>query len=141
LLTLLISSQNGQNGKSSSNASLGPPKFVYKFTERDAEIPGAAIPHCDRNLKGSTMNYEDERQTWLKEVDNMVTVCNEAARRRTLSTSGGRATRYDKPLSEDYIRERLELDDPLKGFVVRDKSSGEMQGFIVVTNFTTWRSR
>ena len=86
------------------------------------------------------MNYSDGRQFWLGEVENMVTVCNEAARRRTLSQSSGRATRYDKPLSEDYVRERLELDDPLKGFVVRDKGSGEMQGFIVCTDFTTWRT-
>eukprot|EP00520_Triparma_pacifica_P015700 CAMPEP_0118664412 /NCGR_PEP_ID=MMETSP0785-20121206/17998_1 /TAXON_ID=91992 /ORGANISM="Bolidomonas pacifica, Strain CCMP 1866" /LENGTH=356 /DNA_ID=CAMNT_0006558315 /DNA_START=138 /DNA_END=1205 /DNA_ORIENTATION=- len=129
---------SGKKNGGSKNADRSV--FQYQYTDRDAEIPGAAIPHCDRDLKGSTINFEDSRSTWLKEVENMVTVCNEAARRRTLSQSSGRATRYDKPLSDDYIRERLELDDPLQGYVVRDKSSGEMQGFIVVTNFTTWRT-
>ena len=70
----------------------------------------------------------------------MVTVCNEAARRRTLVSTSGKATRYDKPLSEDYIKERLELDEPLFGHVVRNSMTREMQGFIITTNFTTWRS-
>ncbi|GMI37883.1 hypothetical protein TeGR_g2867 [Tetraparma gracilis] len=43
-------------------------------------------------------------------------------------------------MSDDYIRERLELDDPLTGHVCRHAASGAMQGFIVTTNFTTWRS-
>ena len=54
-------------------------------------------------------------------------------------TTSGKAQRYDKPLSDDYIKERLELDDPLVGFTVRDKSSFSLQGFIVTTNFTVWR--
>ena len=42
-------------------------------------------------------------------------------------------------MSDDYIKERLELDDPLLGHVCRHTITGVMQGFIVTTNFTTWR--
>ncbi|GMH68001.1 hypothetical protein TrST_g4199 [Triparma strigata] len=123
------------------NSPLVVPTSVreYKYTDRDSEIPGAAIPQCDRHLKNSQIDYCHDRSKWIGWVEDMVTVCNEAARRRTLITTSGRALRYDKPLSDDYIKERLELDDPLFGFTVRDKPSKEMQGFIVTTNFTVWR--
>jgi len=118
---------------------LPPSVRQYRYSSRDADIPGAAVPQCKKDLKGSTVNFVSERKKWLGWVEDMVTVCNEAARRRTLVTTSGKAQRYDKPLSDDYIKERLELDDPLVGFTVRDKSSSSLQGFIVTTNFTVWR--
>ena len=76
--------------------------------------------------------------------------------------------RYDKPLSEGYILERLELDDPVSGgFVYYQKEESKkrktkaalvaqhggnlpvapsvthienLQGFIITTDFTTWRN-
>lgn len=46
---------------------------------------------------------------------------------------------YDKPLSLDYIADRLDIDSPLRGFMVRHKAGGWLQGFILVTTFTTWQ--
>lgn len=46
---------------------------------------------------------------------------------------------YDKPLSLDYIADRLDIDNPLNGYMVRDRRSGWLQGFVLLTTFTTWQ--
>lgn len=52
----------------------------------------------------------------------------------------GRSTdSFDKPLSLDYIADRLDIDNPLRGFMIRHKTGGWLQGFILVTTFTTWQ--
>ena len=52
---------------------------------------------------------------------------------------GRHAGVYDKPLSLDYIADRLDIDNPLRGYMIRHKSGGWLQGFILVTTFTTWQ--
>lgn len=42
-------------------------------------------------------------------------------------------------MSLEYIADRLDLDDPLFGYTVRDRKTGWLQGFITVTTFTTWQ--
>lgn len=68
----------------------------------------------------------------------MLVVCNEAARRAKL-VENPLATRYDKPLSETYIEERLEYDNPLRGYVVRSKDRNDLQGFVMACNFMVFR--
>ena len=46
---------------------------------------------------------------------------------------------FDKPLSLDYIADRLDIDNPLHGYMIRHRSGGWLQGFILVTSFTTWQ--
>ena len=46
---------------------------------------------------------------------------------------------YDKPLSLDYIADRLDIDNPLRGYMIRHKTGGWLQGFILITTFTTWQ--
>lgn len=41
-------------------------------------------------------------------------------------------------LPEIYIRDRIDIDDPLRGFQIRHKVGGWLQGFILTTTFTTW---
>ena len=41
-------------------------------------------------------------------------------------------------MPEIYIRDRIDIDDPLRGFQIRHKSGGWLQGFILTTTFTTW---
>ena len=107
--------------------------------DEDGPIEGFDIPFCKPMLAGSIMTPCNTREDWLKICPQLAIVCNEAARRSTLRVDPG-AKRYEKPLSESYIKERLEYDDPLEGFTVRTKSEPRhVQGFVLATRFTTWR--
>lgn len=48
----------------------------------------------------------------------------------------------NKPLSLEYLADRLDTDDPLWGLTIRSKEEvdpiQQMQGFITLTTFTTW---
>ena len=50
-----------------------------------------------------------------------------------------RETVYEKPLSLDYIADRLDIDNPLNGYMIRHRQSGWLQGFVLLTTFTTWQ--
>uniref|UniRef100_A0A7S3Q5X7 Bromo domain-containing protein n=1 Tax=Chaetoceros debilis TaxID=122233 RepID=A0A7S3Q5X7_9STRA len=107
--------------------------------DHDAPIIGSGIPFCKPMLAGSTMTPCNKREDWLELCPLLARVCNEAARRSTLRKHPG-AKRYEKPLSEIYIKERLEYDTPLDGYVVKTVADPQhLQGFIVTTQFTTWR--
>ena len=43
-------------------------------------------------------------------------------------------------MSLEYIADRFDLDDPLRGYTVRSEVEGWLQGFVTVTDFTTWQS-
>ena len=43
-----------------------------------------------------------------------------------------------KPLAIEYLADRLDVDDPMHGYVVRERGTGHIQGFITLTTFTTW---
>lgn len=50
------------------------------------------------------------------------------------------AIRYPaKPLSIEFIADRLDIDDPLNGMMVRDAAQGRLQGFVSWTTFTNWQ--
>jgi hypothetical protein len=104
-----------------------------------APIEGSEIPFTKPMLVGSTMTACNTREEWVKLCPTLATVCNEAARRSTLRTNPS-AMRYEKPLSETYIKERLDYDYPLDGFVIKSNDQFQhIQGFIVATCFKTWR--
>lgn len=48
----------------------------------------------------------------------------------------------NKPLSLEYLADRLDTDDPLWGYTIRTRPEvdpiRQMQGFITLTTFTTW---
>jgi predicted GNAT family N-acyltransferase len=102
-------------------------------------IEGSEIPFAKPMLVGSTISACNTREEWVKICPKLATVCNEAARRSTLRANPS-AMRYEKPLSETYIKERLDYDNPLDGFVIRTNDEFQhIQGFIVATCFKTWR--
>lgn len=45
-----------------------------------------------------------------------------------------------KPLSLEYIADRIDLDDPIRCYVVRSARERWMQGFLTMTTFTTWHA-
>ena len=40
----------------------------------------------------------------------------------------------------EYIADRVDTDDPVWGFTVRERATGVLQGFVTMTTFTTWHS-
>jgi len=78
-----------------------------------------------------------KRSEWEDTVSEMTAVCTSAALRQYLAAKDTTKP-FHAPLSRDYIRDRVDIDDPLNGFQIRHKAGGWLQGFIMWTNFTTW---
>lgn len=73
-----------------------------------------------------------DRDQFKETMAEMVLLCTEAMRR----SSADRCP--SKPLSLEYIADRLDVDDPAFGYIVRSKE-GMLQGFITLTTFTNWQ--
>lgn len=79
-----------------------------------------------------------KRSEWEDSVAEMTAVCTSAALRKHLAMTSTPKKPFHAPLSRDYIRDRVDIDDPLHGYQIRHKTGGWLQGFIMWTNFTTW---
>lgn len=77
-----------------------------------------------------------KRSEWEDSVSEMTAVCTSASLRRHVAANSQQP--FVAPLSREYIRDRVDIDDPLNGYQIRHKTGGWMQGFILWTNFTTW---
>eukprot|EP00467_Chlorarachnion_reptans_P009093 CAMPEP_0114501938 /NCGR_PEP_ID=MMETSP0109-20121206/8774_1 /TAXON_ID=29199 /ORGANISM="Chlorarachnion reptans, Strain CCCM449" /LENGTH=476 /DNA_ID=CAMNT_0001679719 /DNA_START=52 /DNA_END=1483 /DNA_ORIENTATION=+ len=96
------------------------------------------VPDCDRNLEGSCVVRVQSRPHWFSCIGELVHICNEAVRRQGERKGyQGRSTKdTGKPLSLFYI---ADSDDPIRGYMVRSRKTGWLQGFIITTTFTTWQ--
>jgi hypothetical protein len=90
------------------------------------------VPKCAKDMKGSVLSEIRDRDHFKEAMAEMVLLCTEAMRR----TSANRCS--SKPLSLEYIADRLDVDDPSFGYFVRSKE-GMLQGFITLTTFTNWQ--
>jgi len=101
-----------------------------------------------------------ERQHLVDSIAELTLLCNEATRRRKpdAASSVPSTKKLSKPLSIEYIFDRIDTDDPIWGLMVRTdtpvsfkgrpsnlKASplwkrGMLQGFITMTTFTNWQS-
>ena len=72
-------------------------------------------------------------ETFLSLLGEMVQMVNEAVRRRASTAKDA-----SKPLSLEYMADRFDVDDPLRGYLAFTASEGWLQGFITATTFTTW---
>lgn len=80
-----------------------------------------------------------KRSEWEDSVPEMAALCTAAElRRRRRSSPNNTTTPIHPPLSRDYIRDRIDIDDPLHGYQMRHRKGGWLQGFVLWTNFTTW---
>jgi len=81
-----------------------------------------------------------KRDDWEDCVLEMTAVCTSASMRRYLSSNQRSlpSKPFQPPLSKEYIKDRVDIDDPLNGYQIRHKTGGWMQGFILWTNFTVW---
>jgi hypothetical protein len=107
--------------------ALPEPQYLFK-----------EVPKAKRDLSGSVVLPVNERQLWIESLAEILLLCNEAANRRKSSFYVPPAAR-GKPLALEYLADRVDLDDPLTGFMVRTEKEGWLQGFITVTTFTTWQ--
>ena len=90
------------------------------------------VPNCAPDLEG-TLILRPRREEWLSLLGEMVQMTNEAVRRR--AKCGRDAS---KPLSLEYMADRIDVDDPLFGYLAVTKDKGWMQGYVTCTTFTTW---
>lgn len=105
------------------------------------------VPAADKRLAGSSLQRIDDRQHFQSSMAEMLLLCKEAIRRRPPSSAAKAVG--SKPLSLDYLADRMDIDDPCFGYVVRTAekpargasehwAAGMLQGFITVTTFTNW---
>jgi hypothetical protein len=90
------------------------------------------VPKCAKDLKSSVIQEINDRDQFKEAMAEMVLLCNEAIRRTSAQRSSS------KPLSLEYIADRVDVDDPCFGYLVRSQE-GMLQGFITVTTFTNWQ--
>ena len=130
---------NNKEPKTGTSASVCTREKINVHDAPEDFTDGADISHCEKDLSNSIISKCTSREEWLSLCSEMVTVCNEAVRRSTLRNNPS-ASFFEKPLSEIYIRERLEYDTPLKGLIVKEKEEpNRLQGFIVTTKFIAYR--
>ena len=90
------------------------------------------IPNAARDM-ADTVLIRPPREMWTTLLGEMVQMVNEAVRRRASSVKDA-----SKPLSLEYMADRLDVDDPLRGYMAFTEKEGWLQGFITSTTFTTW---
>lgn len=100
------------------------PQPSYQFSE---------VPRPERNLEGSVLQFVEDREQIQTCLGEMLLLCKEAVRRRKASALGG-----SKPLSLEYLADRVDVDDPLWGYLIRS-DAGMLQGFVTVTTFTNYQ--
>jgi len=98
---------------------------------------GSGDPEFPFLEDSSVLWIPSNRSEWEDTVSEMTSVCTQAALRRRRTTDDKKKP-FVPPLSRDYIRDRIDIDDPLCGYQLRHKQGGWLQGFVLYTNFTTW---
>jgi hypothetical protein len=112
----------GWNAHRHQSSPIAQPRYRFRDVEK-----------CQKSLAGSVVQeIPSSRESFKEIMAEMVLLCTEAVKR---SRSGRTAS---KPLSLEYIADRLDVDDPCFGYVVRSET-GHLQGFITVTTFTNWQ--
>ncbi|KOO28307.1 hypothetical protein Ctob_004251 [Chrysochromulina tobinii] len=102
-----------------------PPVFEAAYEPRE-------VPEAARDMHGSVI-FRPTRDDWLPLLGEMIQLTNEAVRRRAAS-----ARDASKPLQLEFMADRIDVDDPLFGYIAVTKDKGWLQGFITATTFTTW---
>lgn len=76
------------------------------------------------------------RADWEDCIEEMVSVCTAAAWHRHKAIK--KTKDFHAPISNIYIKDRIDIDDPLRGYQIRHSTGGWLQGFVMMTTFTTW---
>lgn len=57
---------------------------------------------------------------------------------KVLMLTGSRVFETGGEISMDFITQRVEIDDPITGYMVRTTAGNQLQGFVWYTTFTVW---
>lgn len=118
----------------SSTSKVIPARAPNTVSKHPTPVPPANPPNPNSPLPNSVLWKPAERKDWEDSVGEMTAVCTSAALRK----HSGPAWKFAPPLSKEYIRDRIDIDDPLRGYQIRHATGGWLQGFCLWTNFTTW---
>jgi hypothetical protein len=107
------------------------------LTGSETKQPVSLSPFTDDS---SVIWIPTKRTEWEDSVSEMTAVCTSAGLHQyhRAQLLGEPQKIFQPPLSRDYIRDRIDIDDPLRGYQIRHKEGGWLQGFLLWTNFTTW---
>ncbi len=80
------------------------------------------VPNCAPDLSSSLIIEIEDRNIWLQSLAEMLLLCNESANRR-MSRFGNQPKlcsdgTQTKPLGLEYMADRIDIDDPLRGYQV-----------------------
>mmetsp|Transcript_5741 Transcript_5741/g.6536 ORF Transcript_5741/g.6536 Transcript_5741/m.6536 type:complete len:504 (-) Transcript_5741:524-2035(-) len=132
--------------------------LIYDIDDSTNVITDPESSKVSSSVGNSTAPAAGPREVFTCAMAEMVLLCNEAMRRANVrATRNGKNPKCTtggamkaKPLSLEYIADRLDIDDPIFGYLCRhpkfksdpdegssDKARTEMlQGFITCTTFT-----
>lgn len=119
-----------------SPASLNAKRFAGKPMKQPL-YHFSNVEKCQRDLSGSSIQLVEKREDFVDHMAELVLLCNAAMQRARKENDTSKKS--SKPLSLEYIADRLDVDDPLWGYMIRDSCS-RLQGFITCTTFTNWQS-
>jgi hypothetical protein len=122
---------------SDNGTSLPVPGWnAHRFPQEPLRQPAYLfdkVPKCTKDCQGSVIQHMTDRDHFKEAMAEMVLLCIEAMRRTNAKKTAS------KPLSLEYIADRVDVDDPCFGYLVRTQAEGMLQGFITVTTFTNWQ--
>jgi hypothetical protein len=133
---------NDTNKERRRSSRLTVPLLEYSCTQSAATATHDSVPEEPSQQQqhrgpfaedSSVLWLPQKRVDWEDAVSEMTAVCTSAALYRYTADKP-----FTAPLSRDYIRDRVDIDDPLRGYQIRHATGGWLQGFLLWTNFTTW---
>ena len=145
---------------------------AMRFAQQPLGQPAYAfchVPKASSRLEHSQVQRIENREHFQACMAEMLLLGKEAVRRRAaalpLTKEVVETNSASKPLSLEYLADRLDVDDPCFGFLVRTQTepppleekdssddtnntttnptqwkAGMLQGFITVTTFTNWQA-
>ena len=131
--------ENGRQPRRSSRLSYSDDGSQEQQPSKGQEMVSSVPLPPPFEENSSVVWIPSKRSEWEDTVSEMTAVCTSAAIRRfKVAKPRSTAKPFHAPLSRDYIRDRVDIDDPLNGFQIRHKTGGWLQGFLMWTQFTTW---
>ena len=124
-LTSWTSSTKSGQSQSSATMEFGCSRRFSCPAVSECTYEPREVPYATKNMS-NTVLYRPGRDEWLELLGEMVQITNEAVRRRAST-----ARDASKPLSLEYMADRIDVDDPLFGYVAVTKDKGWLQGCVL----------